>query len=205
MSTRTAAWIAVPLGLLNVVLALLALLFAGLNGYSLTLFIEQLTLPSAILTVSFSVVGVIVASRIPNKPLGWIFLAVGFSQGLVQFAGTYAEYVLVTQGGSSLPGAPLMSWLGGWAWFPGYGLLLTFVPLLFPDGRLPSRRWRPVAWLSVVPFAILVPLAIWMWPYRGRRSIEYPNRPPCPTASSASSLICNTRSCWHAGWLALPH
>jgi hypothetical protein len=68
---------------------------------------------------------------------------VGFSQGLVQFAGTYAEYVLVTEPGFSLPGAPMMSWLGGWTWFLGYGLLLTYVPLLFPNGRLPSRRWRP--------------------------------------------------------------
>jgi hypothetical protein len=46
--------------------------------------------------------------------------------------------------------------------------VLTFVPLLFPDGRLPSRRWRPVAWLSAVPIALLCgPIAILYWPLRG--------------------------------------
>jgi hypothetical protein len=181
MSTRTAAWVAVPLGSLNVAFALLGLIFASLNGYSLTRYLEEYTLPTAILAVSFSVVGVLLASHRPKNPLGWIFLTVGFSQGLVQFADTYAEYVLVTEPGSSLPGAPLMSWFAGWVWFPGLGLVLTFVPLLFPNGQLSSRRWRPVAWLSVVPFAILVPVAIWMWPYRDGRFIEDPSKLPMPS------------------------
>jgi hypothetical protein len=179
MGSRVTTWVAVSLGSLNVAFALLSLLFAGLNGYSLTLFLEQLTLPGSILTVSVSVVGTLVASYRPRNLLGWIFLAVGLSQGLVQFAGTYAEYTLVTEPGS-LPGGPLMTWLGGWAWVPGISLLLTFVPLLFPDGRAPSRRWRPVAWLSAVPLTILVPLVIWLWPYRGRKAIEDPNATPMP-------------------------
>jgi hypothetical protein len=112
MNRRTVAWVAVSLGSLNVAFSLLSLHFAGLNGYSLALYLEELILPAAILAVSFSVVGVLVASHRPRNPLGWIFLAVGFSQGLVQFAGTYAEYVLVTEPGFSLPGAPMMSWLG---------------------------------------------------------------------------------------------
>jgi hypothetical protein len=47
-------------------------------------------------------------------------------------------------------------------------LAITFVPLLFPDGRLPSRRWRPLAWLSTVPLAIFVVLQVYLWPYRGQ-------------------------------------
>jgi hypothetical protein len=177
--SHRAAWIAVPLGLVNVAFALLSLLFAGLNGYSLTRFLEELTLPASILTVSFSVVGALVASHRPRNPLGWIFLAVGFSQGLVQFADTYAEYALITEP-ASLPGGPLMSWLGGFTWVPGFSLMITFVPLLFPNGRLPSRRWRPVAWLSAVPLAIFVVGMAWLWPYRGRESMENPNWPPMP-------------------------
>jgi hypothetical protein len=170
-----AAWIALPLGLLNVALASLALLFAGLNGYSLILLLEDYILPGAILAVSVSVVGALVASHRPRNPLGWIFLAVGFFQGLVQFAWTYAEYALITEP-DSLPGGPLMSWLGGVAWIPSVSLFLTFALLLFPDGRLPSPRWRPVAWLSVVPLAIFVVDMAWLWPYRGRTLIERPGQ-----------------------------
>src|SRR5215203_3120478 len=156
MSHRAAAWVAVPLGLLNVAFALLSLRFADLNGYSLPRYFEEYTLPASILAISYSVVGALVASHRPRNPLGWIFLAVGFSQGLSQFAATYAQYALVTNPGSSLPGGLLMSWLAFFTWVPGLSLAITFVPLLFPDGRLPSRRWRPLAWLSAVPLAIFV-------------------------------------------------
>jgi hypothetical protein len=50
--------------------------------------------------------------------------------------------------------------LGMLIWVPGFILVFTYAPLLFPDGRLPSRRWRPVAWISAVPFVIFVLLAI---------------------------------------------
>jgi hypothetical protein len=168
MSHRAAAWVAVPLGLLNVAFALLSLLFADLNGYSLTRYFEEYTLPASILAISYSVVGALVASHRPRNPLGWIFLAVGFSQGFEPFAETYAKYALITNPGSSLPDGPLMSWLYYYTWVPGLSLAITFVPLLFPDGRLPSRRWRPLAWLSAVPLAIFVVLQAYLWPYRGR-------------------------------------
>ena len=176
MSRRVAAWITVPLGSLNVALSVLSVLFASLIGFSsLSLVLETLWGPVTV--VSFSVVGAIVASHRPSNPLGWIFLTVGFSEGLSVFAEPYAEYALVTEPGSSLPGAGLMSWLGQLFWFPGFVLLFTYAPLLFPDGRLPSRRWRPVAWISAVPFAIFIPVVISLWPYRGRRAfLEDPDQ-----------------------------
>jgi hypothetical protein len=134
MSARTAVWFAVSLGSLNIVFALSSLLFAALNGYSLPYFFDGLIGP--LLAVSFSVIGVVIASHRPGNPIGWIFLAVGFSQGLVSFANTYAEYALITEPGS-LPGGPVMSWLGQLVWFPGASLMFTFALLLFPDGRLP--------------------------------------------------------------------
>jgi hypothetical protein len=66
-----------------------------------------------------------------------------------------------------------MSWLGNWAWAPGLGLFMTFALLLFPDGRLPSRRWRPVAWLSGASIAIICgPGGAWSWPQRGLALLE---------------------------------
>jgi hypothetical protein len=176
MSRRAAAWIALPFGSLNIALSVLSVLFAGLIGYSsLSLVLEVLWGP--VLIVSFSVVGAIVASHRPRNPLGWIFLAVGFSEGLSVFAYPFAEYALITEPGSSLPGAALMSWVGQLFWFPGFVLVFTYAPLLFPDGRLPSRHWRLVAWISAVPFAVFVPCAVWLWPYRGRRAfLEDPDQ-----------------------------
>src|SRR5215212_1248539 len=165
---RAAAWVAVPLGSLNAAFSLLSLLLAGLAGWSLSRYLGNYTLAASILAASYSVVGALIASLRPRNPLGWIFLAVGFSQGFEQFAGTYAEYALVTNPGSSLPDGALMSWLSAFTWVPGLSLAITFVPLLFPDGGLPSRRWRPVAWLSTVPLAIFVVLQAYLWPYRGQ-------------------------------------
>jgi hypothetical protein len=66
------------------------------------------------------------------------------------------------------PGGELAAWIGQSVWAPALGLTLCFVPLLFPDGRLPSRRWRPVAWLSAVPIVLItVPTAVALWPWRG--------------------------------------
>ena len=173
MSTRTTVWFAVSLGSLNIVFALSSLLFAALNGYSLPYFFDGLIGP--LLAVSFSVIGVVIASHRPGNPIGWIFLAIGFSQGLVSFANTYAEYALITEPGS-LPGGPVMSWLGQLVWFPGASLMFTFALLLFPDGRLPSPRWRPLAWISAVPLVVFVPGAASLYPHRGRAFMENPNQ-----------------------------
>src|SRR4029077_15081364 len=68
----------------------------------------------------------------------------------------------------SLPFADLASWVAIWAWAPGFTFLLTLSLLLFPDGRPPSDRWRPVVWASFVMMALLLfPMAIASWPYRG--------------------------------------
>ena len=68
-------------------------------------------------------------------------------------------YALQTRPGS-LPGGEYMAWLGNWLWVPAVFLIGTFMVLLFPDGRLPSRRWRVVAWLSVAaPISVSVSYA----------------------------------------------
>src|SRR5215217_5034063 len=93
----------------------------------------------------FSVVGAIIASRQPHNAIGWLFCSVGVTVGLNSFAGDYAEFWLASGLGISSLGQTA-AWFSSWLWF-----LLIFVPmslllLLFPDGRLPSPRWRPVAW-----------------------------------------------------------
>lgn len=160
-----AAWISVPLCALSVLFSVGAMFFAVLNRYSSFELIDEAIGPLA--AVSFSVVGALIASRRPENPIGWIFCFTGLTQGLVTFAYTYAEYALVTAPGS-LPFGPLMSWVGQLVWYPGLSMMLTFGLLLFPDGRLPGRRWRFVAWVCVTPLAIFVVGAALAWPDRGR-------------------------------------
>jgi hypothetical protein len=168
MSARVAAWLAWSLCALCVALAVASLILALLNGRTLG---EILIGPGigtfAILTVSFSVVGALIASHRPENSIGWIFLTVGFFYGLLSAGDEYAIYALLTNPGS-LPLGAAASWLGQWVWAPGLGLVLVFLPLLFPDGHPPSYRWRPVAWLGGLSIGLaVVSSMILLWPERG--------------------------------------
>jgi len=98
--------------------------------------------------VAFAIAGVLVTGRQRRNPIGWILCVVGLGLALNLFSVEYATYALLTEPGS-LPGGEAMLWMGEWIWVPTL-LVGTFLLLLFPDGRPPSRRWRPVAWLAGV-------------------------------------------------------
>jgi Erythromycin biosynthesis protein CIII-like, C-terminal domain len=95
-------------------------------------------------TLSFALVGALVAVRAGNR-LGWLFLAGATVTALSVAAKAYAARTP----GAELPGA---AW-AGWILTVSLGVTGTFfflVPLLFPDGRPPSPRWRPVVWIAVI-------------------------------------------------------
>jgi signal transduction histidine kinase len=171
MSIRVTSWIAWSLCLLCVALTVASPILALLNGRTLGEIFMALGGPPiatrATLTVSFSVVGALIASRRPENPIGWIFLAVGLFYGLLTAGEQYAIYVLLTNPGS-LPLGAEASWLMQWIWAPGLGLILVFLPLLFPSGHPPSGRWRWVAWLGGLSIGLIcVPASIVLWPDRG--------------------------------------
>jgi hypothetical protein len=104
MSIRTAAWIAWSLCLLCVALATASLILGLLNGRTLgEIFISEGIVTFATLTVSFSVVGALVASHRPENPIGWIFLAAALFYGLLIAGEEYAIYALLTNPGSLSP------------------------------------------------------------------------------------------------------
>jgi hypothetical protein len=158
-----------------VALASGSLLLAVLNGRTPgEILIEESIIGIAVLTMAFSVVGALVAAHRPDNLIGWIFCAAALFQGLANFGYEYATYALDTRPGS-LPLGAVMSWVGNWIWAPGLGLILVFLPLLFPDGRLPSRRWRWVGWLGGVSVGVIAVLAaVFLWPERGVALLKTP-------------------------------
>jgi len=172
------ARIAVPLAwsvcALSVGSAVLSIVFLYLNG-SFAPFFEDSLGVDAVAAVAFPTVGAIIASRRPRNPIGWIFCLVGLSLGIATFAAQYAVYALVTEPGA-LPAGILAAWLGTWTWVPGIVLGPTFLLLLFPHGRLPSRRWRPVAWISTG--AIVLGVAVLMVLPWDRLNMDLPAENP---------------------------
>ena len=117
-----------------------------------------------ILGLAFSVVGALVASRRPGNPIGWVYLAIGLSQGLNSFAWGYWAYGLAG-GQGPLPLEALASWVKLWAWAPGLVLFGTISLLIFPDGHHLTPRWRIVSAAAMVSLALMVvPAAVAGWP-----------------------------------------
>jgi hypothetical protein len=96
---------------------------------------------------AFAVVGALVVAKRPANPVGWILATVALMVAVFPAGDSYAAYVMSTQGQPDAL-AVLGAWAQGWYWYLLISLVFVYLPLLFPDGRLPSRRWLP---LAVVP------------------------------------------------------
>jgi hypothetical protein len=144
MGTRTASWLAWSLAGLCVAMFLASVVLHVLAYSSQEPTSTGDTLSELLIFVSFlafPMVGALITSRHPKNSVGWICLAVGLFWTLIFL-------------GDSIPGSgpyPVTSAaLTQAIWIPPVGLLGIYLILLFPDGKLPSRRWRPLAWLSGV-------------------------------------------------------
>ena len=118
------------------------------TGKSLGLYTHQLTLP--LIAIVFAILGPLVLTRHPRHLVGWIMAITALFSGIVVLnvgLRAYGEEVL---GPARAGWLPLMQWLDLWVWIPTNVLPFAFLILLFPDGRLPSPRWRPVAWAAGV-------------------------------------------------------
>jgi hypothetical protein len=130
--------------------ALVFALFYGLvqHGGPIDLRDISLFVAVSVFILTFSTVGALVASREPRNAVGWIMCWAGFGYAIASAALTYADSMVDPATGISTFDQ-IVVWAGGWAWIMGAGPAATLLLLLFPDGRLPSRRFRPVAWLAV--------------------------------------------------------
>ena len=150
MTTAAARWLAGGLLLLTIAALAISAWFGVANGDLMNAF------AFTPLLLAFAVVGAIVASHRPANPIGWLFLAEGLGFALGVATDTYATYA--TRAGVAAPASVAWAvWLG--AILGELGFLFVLAVLLFPDGRLPSRRWRVVAWLIVAGEALVVLMA----------------------------------------------
>jgi hypothetical protein len=108
--------------------------------------------------VAFGLVGMLILWQRPGNSLGWIMSAVGLLACWGVLADTYADIGISAGRGSELL-LQISIWVSLWYWYPLLGLILLFTPLLFPDGRTPSPRWRPVVWLVAIDVTLITFLA----------------------------------------------
>jgi MFS family permease len=106
-----------------------------------------------VLSLAFVTVGAFLSGRRPGNAVGWLLLGWGMVMAFSALVGAYVEHGLVRDPGS-LPGPGWAAWAEAVVWHPAFGLLV-FLLLLFPHGRLPSRRWRPFAWFTVAVYLTL--------------------------------------------------
>jgi hypothetical protein len=105
-----------------------------------------------VMVIAFAVLGALLASRRPRNPIGWLLCAAPLALALSGFADGWYVHAYYAHPGSTKPPLALL-WVANWIWVFGFIPLITALLLLFPDGRLPSRRWWPAG--ALVLAAIL--------------------------------------------------
>src|SRR5919202_5772426 len=145
ISRRIATWLAWSLWAVCVALIGLALLLDFLTGEVIPAGVPGVrpgpgfAVLTGVLSLAFPTVGALIAPRLPANPVGWLFCGMGVFYGAGRFTGAYADYALAEN--FAMPGGEYVAWFTSCIWFVGL-TLRVFLVLLFPDGRLPSRRWR---------------------------------------------------------------
>jgi hypothetical protein len=179
-STRVLTSLAWALCILSVTLALASVALAGFNGENLLELVANHHAIGILNALVLPLIGALIVVGDRHHLLAWLLILAGAFLAVYNLAAQYAPLALgLTWRRLSLPGGDLAGWLTSWTNVPGIVILAAFLILLFPDGRPPSRRWRPVAWagavILVVPTAIL---AVGYWPLRGPQLITQEGSQP---------------------------
>jgi len=178
MRQRRAAWLAWSLAALAIAMFLVSVLLYALvrtvpipDSWDVNLSLSLQV--SGTLFLVFPLVGALIAARRPSNPVGWILLADGLLFMLSFMFDYYRIYGVAVPG--SLPFPVVVAAINGFLWVPAVGLLGTYVFLLFPDGKLPTRRWRALAWLSgVMIFVVSVGAALTPGPLQNLGGVQNP-------------------------------
>jgi signal transduction histidine kinase len=136
---RNLAW---PLGVLTLLISAATATLVFLNRSAIHSF-DQANPVELVLPIGYAIIGTLLASRRPRNPLGWILLGIGIFTG---WPGVATQYAFRSSHFHHLPFVEWIAWTHDWTiWLVFPPGLATFFFLLFPEGRLQSRRWRWVA------------------------------------------------------------
>jgi hypothetical protein len=152
MTARSSARLAWSLWAIHAAATITFLYFGTLNGEGENAIIN---FPVLFAFTAFATIGALLISRYPRHPIGWIFMTIGLGTALGNLTQQYAIYTLFIDRDSSLPGGVASAWFGGWLWVASAGVIV-FLPLLLPDGRLPSPRWKPAIWTAAIAIVVIV-------------------------------------------------
>lgn len=146
LSSSRPAW---AVWLLAVIQVVSGLALAWLNQLSLMRMIAEFVISQTVATLAFATAGAIIVVRQPRNRVGWLLCTASIGYGASAWMGQYTRYTFVTHPGA-LPAGELVAWLTFWTWMPFILLVVVGLPLIFPAGRLPSPRWRPLLWIVIV-------------------------------------------------------
>ena len=133
MSRRTANWVAWSLCALSLAVSAVSVVLLVLNRSQPSTPVYVFWLENTVLPISFSIIGAIIASRLPTNPLGWLFCAAASIAAVVHLSAEYAIYSQVARP-NSLPADEALAWMTSWLWIMFVGCIALSL-LLFPNGR----------------------------------------------------------------------
>jgi signal transduction histidine kinase len=138
-----------------------------------------------------SSVGALVAWRRPANGVGWLLLSIAFFAVCLDGPRIYAGYAMYVRPGQ-LPLALWAFWFSQIAWIMLFAQLMVVLPLVFPDGKLLSRRWRIVVWLALVEVAMVVVI-----------SFDPASTTPLPNPLGINALR-GAENAVFGGWIGIP-
>src|SRR5215472_18107956 len=172
MKALTTRWVASCIAAVSIALIISAMVLSYLNRHRVPADLSGWDFSGVLGQVTYlavPVAGFVLASRRPGNRIGWLFLVAGLALGLNSFSNQYALHALVADRGPAVAGRAF-AWLSNWTWVIPVAML-AFLFLLFPTGRVRSRRWRPALWFVSGVFALatiaqlVVATRVWAHPF----------------------------------------
>src|SRR5918994_6566920 len=145
VNARTATWLSWAMWALTLALTACSLFLLAVNSSRPGVDVFDYWVETTLIAGASSTVGAVIVSHRPGNTIGWLFCVIGILGAIRHLNAQYANYASLVAPG--LPGADVAAWISSWIWTLYVGLY-ALLGLLFPNGRLTSRRWRWVAWIG---------------------------------------------------------